>query len=380
MYRFFYCVVFMLISAVSLAAAGSEVQWQEIVDQILKDTSQSDIDSHIELLKQRSPGWKEVADYLADTSYPAPAQTGMFVETQIMCKDSIERPYVVYIPAEYDGSKATPLLVILHGGVGRSELIEDRIGYAKEYQLMKIVQETGWIALFPFGQADALWWDDVGMSNILNQVRTVKTDYNIDDNRVWMGGFSDGASASFFFAMAKPNDFGAFVPLNGHMGVAALDGNLTTCPANMANSPIHAICTDNDGLYPAAIMRQTIKTAIEAGADILYREYNGYGHDFGYAEAELPVIASFLDSHPRDRFPNKIYCESVEPDFGWMRWVRLESIAPKNKADWHKDHNTPLVDERITFGFFIDSEYEGSGLKVDKLTDGTCIRSRAPGR
>lgn len=373
MYRTLTIIGFILLTVIPFTSADAEAQWQEIIDQILIDTSDADIDMHMELLKKHNPSWTDIADYLQKTTPPVPEATDILVEKQILCEDGVERPYVLYIPKNYDASKATPLMVILHGGVGRSELIKDRIAYAEEYQIMKIAREAGWIALFPFGQAGALWWDGVGMTNILNQIRTVKTNYNIDDNRVWMGGFSDGASASFFFAMAKPNDFGAFVPLNGHMGVAALDGELTTCPANMRNSPQHVICTDNDGLYPAARMRKTIEMAIDAGADIIYREYNGYGHDFGYAEAELPVIANFLDSHPRDRFPNKVFCESVGPDFGWMRWLRLESIAPGTRAEWHKDYNTPLVDNRITFGFFIDSEFEGSGLKVDKLVDGATL-------
>ncbi len=82
---------------------------------------------------------------------------------------------------------------------------------------------------------------------------------------MWLGGFSDGASAAFLYGMVAPNDYAAFVALNGHMGVGSLDGNLPTYAPNLANTPVYAVTTFDDPLYPARVMRRTIEMAREAG-------------------------------------------------------------------------------------------------------------------
>lgn len=41
--------------------------------------------------------------------------------------------------------------------------------------------------LFPSEQESATRWDEVGMTNTRKLVRTVKREFNMDDDRVWMG-------------------------------------------------------------------------------------------------------------------------------------------------------------------------------------------------
>ncbi|MCD4655273.1 PDZ domain-containing protein [bacterium] len=365
-------LVLFLTSIVSISA-----DWKKDIDELLNTSDETTQKSLIQKIEKNAPPWTALSLYLQNPVFNQPEKTGEYIEKMIMCIDDVERPYIVYIPEGYNADIPTPLLVILHGGVGRENLIEDRITRVDDHEIMQLVKHEKWVALFPFGQKDAVWWDDVGMTNILTQINTVKRDYNVDDNRVWMHGFSDGASASFMFAMTNPNYFGAFVALNGHMGVAALDGELTTCPANMFNTPLHAVCTDKDSLYPLKKMRPTIKMAIDAGANISYREYLGFGHDFGYANSELPIIGRFLKNNPRNPFPSQVYCESVGPELGWMRWLRIDSIDPGEKAEWHKNYNTPLVDDRITFGFFIDDKYDGDGIRVKNLAEGAVFARKA---
>jgi hypothetical protein len=227
----------------------------------------------------------------------------------------------------------------------------------------------GWIALFPFGQAGATWWDEVGMENIRTLVRTAKRELNVDDDRVWMAGFSDGASAGFAHAMLAPSDYAAFVALNGHMGVASLDGDLPTYAPNMAATPIFATTTFDDGLYPSHKMGPSIEMARKAGADIHYREFPGE-HDFDDVAEELPAIARFLERHARDPFPSWIVWEAGATDFGDCRWISIDRITTEEPAQWHRDYNYSLVDDRVTIGFQPDYDFEGGGILVGVLSDG----------
>jgi hypothetical protein len=207
------------------------------------------------------------------------------------------------------------------------------------------------------------------MTSIRNLVRTVKRELNVDDDRVWMAGFSDGASAGFAHAMLKPSDYAAFVALNGHMGVASLDGDFPTYAPNMSATPIFATTTFDDGLYPSHEMRRSIEMAREAGADIYYREFPG-GHDFDDVKDELPAVARFLERHPRDPFPSRVVWETGSTDFGKCRWFAIDRITTVEPAQWHEDHNVALTNDRVTIGFQPDYEFEGTGIRVGVLSDG----------
>ncbi|MFH1501796.1 MAG: hypothetical protein ABIG03_01985 [Candidatus Eisenbacteria bacterium] len=316
-----------------------------------------------------APDWRDVASFLEALPFPeAPADGTPDVRTTV-CIDTVERPWVLVVPAGYDPARPTPLLVALHGGVGRATLFDDPLEYASGNEFKDMAMERGWIALLPLGQSGATWWDEVGMANVRSLVRTVKSEYNVDDDRVWMIGFSDGASAGFAHAMVAPSDYAAFVALNGHIGVGSLDGDLPTYAPNVANTPVYATTTFDDGLYPSERMRGTIEMAREAGGDILYREFPGE-HDFDDVAFDVPTIARFLERHPRDPFPSRIVWETALPEFGACRWFAIDRVTPAAAAPWHVDHNASLEDDRITVGFHPDWEFEGLGIRVDGLSDG----------
>ena len=359
----------LLVLSVVLCASAAFAGWEESVDELVAATGNRDRSSLMGEVLDEAPEWQEVARRIESTSFAAPASVGEPVLRATVCIDTVERPWVLLVPPGYDPSVATPLLVALHGGVGSAEVEEDPLGYVDRSYLGALALERGWIALFPFGQAGATWWDEVGMANISNLVRTVKRELNVDDDRVWMAGFSDGASAGFAHAMVAPSDYAAFVALNGHMGVASLDGDLPVYAPNMAATPVFATTTFDDGLYPSQRMRPTIEMAREAGADIYYREFPGE-HDFDDVLPELPAVARFVERHPRDPLPSRIAWEAGSTDFGECRWIAIDAITTGEPAEWHGDHNAALIDDRITIGFQPDYEFEGSGIRVGILSDG----------
>ncbi len=356
-----------LFALVALAAGARE--WDEALAELLAEPDAEARESLLTEVVEAAPDWRDVSSFLDTLAFPSVAATGTPDVRTTVCIDTVERPWVLVVPASYDAAHPTPLLVALHGGVGSTSLVDDPLEYANENTYKDMALDRGWITLLPLGQAGATWWDEVGMANIRNLVRTVKSEYNVDDDRVWMIGFSDGASAGFAHAMVAPSDYGAFVALNGHIGVGSLDGDLATYAPNIANTPVYATTTFDDGLYPSDRMRGTIDMAREAGGDILYREFPGE-HDFDDIASDLPSIARFLERHPRDPFPSRIVWETASGEFGSCRWLAIDRVTPEDAAPWHTDHNTSLVDDRITVGFHPDWEFEGQGVLVDGLSDG----------
>jgi pimeloyl-ACP methyl ester carboxylesterase len=354
-----------LACAPSIARAG----WQESLDALVAATDEGAQSELLSEVMEFDPSWVEVAERIGATEFPAVDSLGVPRLRSTACIDTVERPWVLQVPAGYDPAVPTPLLVILHGGVGRAEVTDEPLEYARENQLGALALERNWIALFPFGQAGATWWDEVGMTNIRDLVRTVKRELNVDDDRVWMAGFSDGASAGFAHAMLAPNDYAGFLALNGHMGVASLDGDLPTYAVNMAATPLFVTTTFDDELYPSSRMRATIKMARAAGADIDYREFPGT-HSFEGVEEEIPGMGRFLARHTRDPFPHRVVWEAGDAEFGACRWFAIDRITSDEPASWYEDHNSSLVDDRITIGFQPDYEFEGRGILVGVLSDG----------
>ena len=282
-----------------------------------------------------------------------------------MCIDGIERIYYLYIPRSYDHKKKTPLVIYLHGGVSRKDLIADFDKGIEESPFTKMAEQEGYILLFPLGQSGATWWDAVGIQNVLQQIRNTKQEYNIDDNRVFMTGFSDGGSGSFLFAMTNPSYFAGFLPLNGHPGVGSEAGEIQTYFVNLNNRPVHVINTDEDDLYPAHEIKEMIALAHKASAKIFYRIYKGIGHDFDYANEEIPHIVKFMQNNPRS-LDFSIKWESAYPG-SECTWLRIDSINDQGHAVWYKDHNMELVDDRVMFGFYPDDNYDGIDLEaIDK--------------
>ncbi len=356
-----------------LLTCVAAAEWLDDLAVLRSSQDQEEVAQLISRISDAEPTWQEVAGALTAMPFPPAERVGEAFIDSIAGRDGVVRTYVVYLPSTYDPARAIPLLVCLHGGVSRTNLPDDSLGYANRNPYLAVAEEQGWAVIFPMGQAGATWWDKVGIENVLAQVRTMKTRYNIDDDRVWMTGFSDGASGSFGFAMLRPTTFAAFVPLNGHMGVANIAGDLPTFPRNLRNSPLYVINTDLDGLYPADKMRTTIEMANEIGAGIHYREYHGIGHDFDYADAELPRIGQFLSRHPRDPFPAAIEWESADGDFGRCHWLQIGAVLSEAPAPWHTRINTTLTDERVSIGFHADDSFEGEGVKVSSLSDGETL-------
>ncbi len=356
-----------IIAAAAFAGASpAAADWRADLEELARADPGPRQEELLSKVPRANPGWREVAAAIEALPF-GDVEAGAYEFRQTVCTDGVERPWVLFVPPSYDPRAPTPLFVILHGGVSWPDITDDPLGDAREDEWAAPATEYGWLVLYPFGQEGATWWDDVGMANIRNLVRAVKREYNVDDDRVYMGGFSDGGSAAFCWAMLEPTDFAAFVALNGHMGVGSLDGDLDTYAPNFYNSAVYAVTTFDDALYPSAKMRATIEMAQRAGGDVFYRELAGT-HSFDYADAEIPLIARWLARHPRDPLPAEVVWEAATAEFGRCRWFQIDEVTPDGAAEWHNDYNVTLVDERITFGF-MPADAEGPGVPVSKVID-----------
>ncbi|WP_408095522.1 alpha/beta hydrolase family esterase [Peredibacter sp. HCB2-198] len=162
-----------------------------------------------------------------------------------------DRYYIINVPKSYDKTKATPLLLALHGGGGNMEIqAADRF-----YKVLSKSEKEGFIALFPngyskfpsgkfatwnagncCGDASDLNSDDVGFIKAL--IQEVSAKYNIDSKRIYSIGMSNGAMMSYRLACELSD------VITGIGAVAGTD-NTTTCTPKNPVSVIHIHAKDD---------------------------------------------------------------------------------------------------------------------------------------
>jgi len=361
------CVLF------SVVVASGQI-WLAQFDSLIQTPQGPEQELLITGIATARPAWQDVIAKIESVPFPDTAK-GLAIRRYNPCSDSESRPWVFYIPSSYDPKIPTPILIVLHDSVSCPYIMPDPKGWAEKTEYVTLAEKRGWFVLFPMGQAGASWWDNVGMTNIKALVRRVKTNFNIDDNRVYLGGFSDGGSAGFLFAMTMPTDFAAFVSLNGSMGVGSEDGGFSTYATNMANTYIYVTSADRDRYYPTSQMERAIAMAEKAGANILYHRLQGE-HISSAAQIQYPAIFDYLEQHPRNSLPDTIIWETAVKGFGVCRWLAIDEVTVDEPAPWYVDYNIALVDSSITLGIVPADTFSGYGVMVAGVVDGSFAEKR----
>ncbi len=315
--------------------------------------------------------------------YPAWEKPGELVSLSHPVNDTTNAPFHVFVPESYNPATPTPVLLYLHGGIGVTYFYEDYPQNLMDFKYLFNDYAKDYIVVCPQSKEDCEWWDESGYEMVHGILFYLKTQLNIDDDRVFVSGTSDGGSGSYHLAFTRPSEFSAFIPLIGMMSVGSFSNNQGAYVVNLSNRPIFASNTDQDGLYPTQEMRKYIKLALDAGANIIYKEFNGFKHDDSYIESHLDFTFDFMKRHPRDPFSPHITWETDKAMFGDCDWLSIARIDTTMDAQpWQITYQDSIQNTRLTIGFHIDPEFNDSGVRVLKLSGGETIASSiglAPG-
>jgi hypothetical protein len=309
----------------------------------------------------------------AGVAPPADAPTGWLPRT-IVSPDGKERPYLLHVPAKYRADRKYTFVVDMHGGVSQPKPL-DHEGLAEMKELWgEQAEKSEWILAYPAGEATARWWDPVGSGMVLSILRDVKRTWNVDDDRVFATGFSDGGSGSYYLAAAHPTPFAGFIPLNGHAGVAAT-GGLQFHVRSLCNRPIYAINTDEDSLYPAAGLRPVIDAMKAAGVPIQWKSLPKYRHEPTYLPVERPAILAWMDGVRRDRAPKVVTWEGADGAPGRADWIRVTKVSGGSGKDPFPDANPTLKETRVRLGVQMDETFRGPGARITAVVADSLAKS-----
>jgi polyhydroxybutyrate depolymerase len=194
-----------------------------------------------------------------------------------------ERPAKVVIPSDYDPTVPHPLLMVLHGfGPFTGEIQANYLG------ILGIVDEKDLVVLLPDGTENVdgnRFWnatdaccdpsnsvDDVGYLSGL--IEEAKLTYNIDPNRVYLMGHSNGGFMCFRMACEASELITAIVSIAGSTFEDPADCKPATVPVSVL--AVHGTADDNieyeggtsssGGNFPGAV--ETVERfASRAGCD-----------------------------------------------------------------------------------------------------------------
>ncbi|MFK7923959.1 MAG: PHB depolymerase family esterase [Bacteroidia bacterium] len=155
-------------------------------------------------------------------------QAQQFIDTSFV-HQSLTRDYIIYVPANYDSASPMPLVLNFHGyGSNAGE----QIFYG---DFKPIADTAGFLIVSPNGTRDATntthWnvgWggsnvDDLSFTNAL--IDTLIAHYNVDPNRVYSTGMSNGGFMSHMLACELSNRIAAIASVTGSM----TDAKLSAC-------------------------------------------------------------------------------------------------------------------------------------------------------
>lgn len=266
--------------------------------------------------------WKRLEEIRSGRKYPDDVPRGTFEQHHKMEGYDTTFNYLVDVPVEYDPEKKMDLHVYLHGGVNYSTV---RL-YPKQIRRLKRLTIEDAISIYPSAWTSAKWWYESQSKNIVEIIKIIKKRYNVDDNRVFLHGLSDGAGGVYYFASHRPTPFAGFIALIGSPQVLRPKHNVfgKTFPGNFINKPIFAVNAEDDEFFPAKSVERLFATLNDNGADITFHTVTGNHFGMPWLVKEKQAYEGFVARHTRNPYPDSLYWQIDEGgEFGRIHWLIL---------------------------------------------------------
>ncbi len=271
---------------------------------------------------------------------PLAERTGVVQRAFRSRYDGKLHPYTIFVPKQYDGTAALPLVAdLLAPGPPAALRAETLGGSALDYdRIVDGLNAKGFFGVWPpaFRRTEA-------EENFFDVLEEMKRDYLIDEDRVFLVGVSGGGLSSWLIALRHPDQIAAIAPISAvtvaHAGrgrnSAPVDKTLSVLnfPMNALHVPVLVLHGDADPVCPAELQaRPMVEKMRQAGLDAQYKQYSGAGHGLGdhYYDAYDRLLAFFSDIR-NVRHPKTIDFTTASEKYSKAYWLQIDKIiAPGN--------------------------------------------------
>ena len=180
----------------------------------------------------------------------------------------IQRDYILYVPANYTGSEAFPLLLNFHGYTSNAT---QQMWYG---DFRPIADTAGFIIVHPEGTVDGsgnthfnVGWggssvNDVSFTSAL--IDTLASSYNLDQERIYSTGMSNGGFMSFKLACELSDRIAAIGSVTGSMTLGAPTSCNATHPVPVMQ--IHGTA-DATVTYTGSVFSEPVPSVVDFWAN-----------------------------------------------------------------------------------------------------------------
>ncbi len=226
---------------------------------------------------------------------PFTGRTGDFKRHYLLKEAGEIMPYRLYIPPSYDGSKAFPMVLALHGLGGT----EDGM-FGPNYRALPEAEKRGYILVSPlgyridggYGRANTKA-GQLSELDVMTVLARVRKDYKIDESRIYLMGHSMGGFGTWVLG-PKYGFWAALAPISGGGQPASLE--------KIKDIPEIVVHGDADTVVPVGSSRMMVDAAKKLGIEMKYIEVPGGTHG-DVAAPNMSAIFDFFDAHKRAAKP-----------------------------------------------------------------------------
>ena len=230
--------------------------------------------------------------------------------------------YMIHVPLDYRGDQPFPLVIYLSGGGG--------LAFDAALAMGNAIRHAGYLVLMPHANGD-LWWEPKTTELVHTLLLEVLNAYNIDTNRVYLTGFSNGGTAALEFGARWPQRFAAVASLMG-AGMDSPSG-VKLPMRNLLDVPVLFLHGDNDPRIPFHNSMATfdelrnLKPRVPPEVHLL----KGRQHDVTL-NADDGLTLPFLDRFTREPFPVSLSAKVWDARFPRQYWLEVVE-ADKGPAE-----------------------------------------------
>jgi poly(3-hydroxybutyrate) depolymerase len=215
-------------------------------------------------------------------------------------------PYRLIVPESYDGSKAFPLIVALHGRGGN----QDTMAMRPSGLMQRLARQHGYIVASPMGyrpdggyggittaapltNASRIRASQLSEQDVMNVLERVVAEYRIDADRIYLAGHSGGGGGAWRLGSKYPERWAAIAP------IATLNTLELDDLRRMRHIPVRVSHGDADALATVESARTMVARMRSLGMTHEYFEVPGGPHDL--IDVSLPGVFAFFDRCRRAR-------------------------------------------------------------------------------
>lgn len=262
-------------------------------------------------------------------------KTGPQVATFYSEIDDSEQPYGLYIPQKYNPAMKYPLVIMLHGATSNHRLALRRVfgkpnlpgqPDAEASRFFPEWKDIDYIVATPYARG-TMGYVGVPEEDVMRVLEECKSNFSIDENRVYLTGLSMGGGGTLYIGLIRPDLFAAIAPVCPAPPDEALE--LT---GNALNLPVAIFQGGDDQVVKPEEVRKIRDQLLEAGASVEFREFPGVRHNVWVQAYDQENIFHWFDGHIRNEYPERVRYSTKWYKYNSAYWVLIDKMTPGTMA------------------------------------------------